>query len=114
MEHRWGKRVIVHIPVQLTVAEPFFSCDGQVTDLSVSGARIVTSQPLRILSRIQVLIDASILPKGPAATLTAYVARHHTSGVAVEWCQFAPAAVADILRGLNRNQAIGVDRGERL
>jgi hypothetical protein len=53
---------------------------------------------LRVLSRIQV---ALVMPgRFPHATpvISAYVARRHRDGVGVEWCDFAPQAVVELLR----------------
>lgn len=96
MEHRWGERVALDIPVWLT-ARPFSVRAGRLTDLSASGAFIVSGCELRVLSRVQVVIDLA-RSRHPMAVVAAYVTRKPKDGIAVEWCEFAPPAILDLLR----------------
>ena len=96
MEHRWGERVQVDIPVRITVG-PFAVRDGQLVDLSVSGALIETELHLRVMARVQVAILSRVF-KHHAPTVAAYVTRNHKNGVGIEWCEFAPNAIAVLLR----------------
>jgi hypothetical protein len=97
MEHRWGQRFVVDMPVRLAT-RPYTVCIGRVKDLSMSGAHIQTALDLRILCRVQVDL---VLPSRPSRTtpvLSAYVARRHRDGIGVEWCEFGPQAVVELLR----------------
>jgi hypothetical protein len=97
MEHRWGQRFTVDIAVRLG-SRPYAVRTGRLMDLSMSGASIKIGMELRLLSRVQV---ALVLPsRFPRATpvISAYVARRHRDGVGVEWCDFAPQAVCELLR----------------
>jgi hypothetical protein len=73
MEQRWGERLLVNVPVRVS-AHAFSSRDGRLTDLSVSGAHL----------------EADIV--------YGYVARKYRDGFGIEWCEFAPAAVEELLR----------------
>ena len=56
MEHRWGERVGVDIPVRIT-GHPFTVRTGRLSNLSVSGAFIRADVDVRPLSRILVAIE---------------------------------------------------------
>jgi hypothetical protein len=99
MEHRWGERVQVDFPVRV-IAHRFSVRDGRLVDLSVSGALIKADFEARVLSRIQVAIDLSLWPKHDSPVVEAYVARRYKHEFGVEWCQFAPRAVSELLRAL--------------
>jgi len=99
MEHRWGERLQVDFPVRV-IAHRFSVRDGRLADLSVSGARIKADFEARMLSRIQVAIDLSLWPKHESPVLEAYVARRYKHEYGVEWCEFAPRAVGELLRAI--------------
>jgi len=100
MDHRCGERVTIDIAVRVT-AHPFTVRAGRLTNLSVSGAQIKADFELRLLSRIHVTIDLPQRSKHEAPTVDAYVARKFRDGVGIEWCEFAPHAVSDLLRSLS-------------
>ena len=100
MEHRWGERVQVDFPVRVT-AHRYSVRDGRLADLSVSGALVEADFGARVLSRIQVAIVLPLWPKHEAPIVDAYVARkfkHNRFGI--EWCEFAPPAVSELLRAV--------------
>jgi hypothetical protein len=99
MEHRWGERLQVDFPVRV-IAHRFSVRDGRLADLSVSGARIKADFEARMLSRIQVAIDLSLWPKHESPVLEAYVARRDKHEYGVEWCEFAPRAISELLRAI--------------
>ncbi len=104
MEHRWGERVEVDIPVRLT-AQPFCVRAARLTDLSLSGAFINAGFDLRELSRIQVVIEPPLLFKYETPIIAAYVARKFKDGIGVEWCEFAPQAVIQLIRSVSPSPA---------
>ncbi len=64
----------------------------------MSGGFIVTSVDLRELRRLQ---TGLVLPhrfSQATPVISAYVARRHRDGIGVEWCDFAPQAVVELLR----------------
>jgi len=99
MEHRWGERVQVDFPVRV-IAHRFSVRDGRLADLSVSGALVKAEFEARLLSRIQVAIDLPLWPKHESPIVEAYVARRYKHEFGIEWCEFAPRAVSDLLRAV--------------
>lgn len=96
VEHRWGERVRVDIPVHVTAA-PKAKVDGHMKNLSLSGALMKADCDLRL----HLLIDVHIeVPASSPHTgvVKAYVSRKLPDGVGIEWCQFAPPIVKDLLR----------------
>ena len=93
--HRWGQRVAVDIPVQVAAcALP--AIHGRLKNLSLSGALIEAEHELRLLTYIEVSIT---LPEtGRRARVMARVAREVGGAVGLEWCEFAPRTVKDLLR----------------
>lgn len=105
MEHRWGERVGVDIPVRLTV-RPFSVKSGRLTNLSLSGAFIKGGVEVRVLSRIQVVIEVPSRVKHATPIVSAYVARKFKDGIGVEWCEFAPQAVVDLIRSVSPRRLV--------
>jgi hypothetical protein len=97
MEHRWGQRFEVDILVRVH-SRPYAVRTGRLTDVSMSGGFIVSNVELRELRRLQI---ALVLPhrfSQATPVISAYVARRHRDGIGVEWCDFAPQAVVELLR----------------
>jgi hypothetical protein len=101
MDHRWGERIQVDFPVRL-MTHPFSKRDGRLIDLSVSGAYIQTTVPIRPRSRLEVTLLATPWARHEAAVICAYVTRRYREGVGIEWCEFAPAPVGSLLRSVTR------------
>jgi PilZ domain-containing protein len=97
MEHRWGERVVVDIPVRLMAQHPFLAIDGWLVDLSTSGGCISVDFEFRVLSIVQVVFESRLLKH---ARVTAYVARRYKDRIGIEWCEFAPATITDLMRSL--------------
>jgi hypothetical protein len=94
-EGRWGERVRVNIPVQVSaIADP--AADGCMKNLSLSGALVKADVDLGLHALIKVRIKMP--PSERAAAITAYVSRKTKEGVGVEWCEFAPSVIKDLLR----------------
>jgi hypothetical protein len=73
--------------------------DARIADLSVSGARVEAKVEARLLSRIQIAIVLPLWPGHASPFIEAYVARKYDSGFGIEWCEFAPRAISELLRG---------------
>jgi hypothetical protein len=95
-ESRWGERVAVNIPVQVS-ADALAGADGCMKNLSLSGALVKADVDLGLHSLIEVSINMPS-PSQRAEAVTAYVCRKVKEGVGVEWCEFAPNVVKDVLR----------------
>jgi hypothetical protein len=94
-ESRWGDRVNVNIPVQLW-ADTVAGADACMSNLSLSGALVKAHVDLGLHSMIEVNIKMPTAQRAEA--LTAYVSRKVAQGVGIEWCEFAPTVVKDLLR----------------
>lgn len=95
-EHRWGERVRVHLPVDV-LEDGHDSMPGYLKNLSLSGALLKSSQDLHLHAWIGVRIA---LPSqtSESCLVEARVSRKPAHGVGIEWCEFAPAIVKDLLR----------------
>jgi hypothetical protein len=72
-ESRWGDRVRVNIPVQVS-ANALTGADGCMKNLSLSGALVKSDVDLRLHALIQVSIKMpSPSPPQRAAAITAYL-----------------------------------------
>lgn len=87
MEHRWGERTSVDIPVRLRAHGGGIG-SGRLSDVSTSGAFIHTWRKLAPLTRIDVMIDAHPVP--------AFVVRESAGGIGTEWCDLAPDVVSAV------------------
>jgi PilZ domain len=95
-EHRWGARIRVSIPVH--VASPSVTgIDGCIKNLSLSGALVKTNFDIPLNSRVEVILKLRSALTGDAV-IPAHVTRKFNDDVGVEWCQFAPNAVKELLR----------------
>jgi hypothetical protein len=94
-ESRWGDRVKVNIPVYVS-ARAAAGVVGYMENLSLSGALVKADVGVGLHSLIEVSIT---LPSSQRAeTVTAYVSRKLHAGIGIEWCEFAPSVVKDLLR----------------
>lgn len=89
MEHRWGRRYDVDLPVHLKAASPGALDTGCIINISLSGALIQTDLRLDPLTRVEVRFGLE--------WISGYVIRCGSSLVAVEWCHFAPREIAERL-----------------
>ena len=99
MEHRWGQRLSLDLPIRITV-QPFSVRHGRLTNLSVSGAMLKLDHELRLLHRIHVALEMPHTTKCEAPTLAAYVTRTGRFGVGIEWCEFSPPVISQLLANL--------------
>ena len=101
MEHRWGQRVPVDIPVSLRLACGTL-VPARLVDLSVSGARVQTDEPLALLSPVTVLLDR-YLSEPWARTVCAHIVRLAFNEAGVEWSEFSPPEIcAELLEAAER------------
>jgi hypothetical protein len=99
MDTRWGERIQVDFPVRMT-AHRFAVRKGRLTDLSVSGASIESNFEPRLQSRIEIAMVSPLRPKYKSPVVVGYVTRRHKEGIGVEWCEFAPQVVSELLRNI--------------
>jgi PilZ domain len=96
MEHRWGERIVVDIPVQVSVP-PLIMGPGRVQNLSVSGAWISGKFELPPLARALVVFDLSVGGIHEPLPIACYVVRIRAEGIGVEWRELAPQIVSDLM-----------------
>src|SRR5512144_979769 len=95
MEHRWGNRIIVDLPVWLSgcgVAGP-----GVLRNLSTSGALVETPLPLATLTMVRVQVPGN--RELPSATAWGFIVREGDEGFGMEWCDAAPLPVTNYIHG---------------
>jgi hypothetical protein len=111
MEHRWGERFRLDIAIRVATRQ-FATRAGRLVDLSLSGACIQAPLDLRPLTRVQVALLLPRRPKQATPVISAYVTRISANRIGVEWCEFAPQAVVELLRsnGAPRSRS---DRGQQ-
>ena len=97
VEHRWGERLNLHIPVRLLIAGTE-RARGYLNNISISGAFVSTARPAPTGARIdlEILLDDGSI--GAPHRVAAHVARVSRDGIGLEWCDLAPA-VARVLLG---------------
>ncbi len=92
MEHRWGERMPIYLPVRLD-ARPKALAPGCIRNASLSGAYIQTSAQLSPGILLDVELGMALLPGGERPCERAWLVRRDAHGLAVEWCEFAPQAI---------------------
>lgn len=96
MEHRWGRRTIVKVPVRL-ITETGEPAAGQTENISISGAFIRTAHLAPLWSRLEVeFTHADGLTEEPER-IGAHVTRRTHEGLGIEWYELAPHTVRALL-----------------
>jgi hypothetical protein len=98
LEHRWGERFALDLPVQLAV-NAVSGIDARLKNLSLSGALIEADFALRIHTVIEIKVPMP-LSVHPRTVVKAYVIRKFNDTVGIEWRDFAPHAIKELLRSL--------------
>jgi hypothetical protein len=96
LEHRWGERVRVNIPVRVQTAW-LPEADGCMKNLSLSGALMNSDCDLHLHSLIEISIPMPP-PSSRSAVIRAHVSRKFKEGVGIEWYEFAPNIIKDLVR----------------
>lgn len=111
MEHRWGNRVAIDLPVRISTAG--LAGTGVLRNLSASGAFLETALPLEPLSMVRVQIPRGSLRGSGSAVARGLVVRSDTTGVGIEWCEVAPVRLSE-LSELAETPRISSSRPHRL
>lgn len=96
MEHRWGRRMVVRVPVRL-FGESGEPATGQTENVSISGAFIRTAHPMPLWTRLEVEFAQPGELAGKPERITAHLTRRTADGVGIEWYELAPHAVRSLL-----------------
>lgn len=100
VEHRWGQRLEIRRRVRLRTGRGIVG-HGLVTDVSISGAFILSPLPAPLLSHVQVQFTTTEHGYRFGTAIEGQVVRRTPKGFALEWSEFAPQAVAALSNQLN-------------
>ena len=95
-ERRWGERVRVDLPGHVQ-EEGRVEVPGYIKNLSLSGALLKSRHDLHLSALIGVRIERPS-PSTDSCVLRARVSRKPAHGIGIEWCEFEPDVVKDMLR----------------
>ena len=105
LEHRRGERHEVSFPILVDAGVEVKGVKGCVRNLSLSGALVTSDCDWRL----NTLIEVGIRMPPPSTRTTivrAIVSRKLQDGVGIEWYEFAPKVVEELLR-LGTNSSHG-------
>jgi len=101
MEHRWGERRRLHLPVHL-VCHAHAIGIGQLADVSTSGAWIRTAlrPPLEAQVEVSIAISRAARELGwvNCGRLIGCVVRHGPHGIGIEWDEAACELLGELLQ----------------
>lgn len=98
MEHRWGHRSPVGLKV-LLLGCPGAIGFGLLQDVSISGAYVRTNLRLPLLSYVTLGMNAHPTGQSESCGIPAHVVRCDGLGLGLEWEEFAPQAITQLLSG---------------
>lgn len=96
MEHRWGERVAVRLTVELSYGSSS-PVVGSMENVSSSGAFVRTEGRGPPRGPVEVIFPVPRSGRGRAERIAAYVVRETEAGVGIEWCEFAPRIVRELM-----------------
>lgn len=85
MDHRWGNRIAVDLPV--SIGRRGTMAAGRLRNISISGAYVETLTRLPTLAMVNLRIGGGNGGNPPMADLWGYVMRHDGRGIGIEWCE---------------------------
>src|SRR5690349_1356760 len=95
-ERRWGPRVEVDLPVRLKLPQGR-SENGRMRNLSLSGALIECVVELPMFTPLRIQIPAIEFSASEPIELTARVVRAEHPQIGIEWRDFEPQSLKDLL-----------------
>jgi hypothetical protein len=95
MEHRWGERSKLNIPVQVDCASRGVVL-AVMRDASASGGFLCTAAQLPLLASVRVLLGTAAMAGHPPG-IDALVVRRAPDGFGLEWLELAPPEVLAVL-----------------
>lgn len=103
MEHRCGRRISLDLAVQLGFCGGLV--DGQLTNVSLSGAYVRTNAPIPPLTPTYLELNAACPSGAVARPIHAWIIRVDAGGVGLEWAEFSPPAIRALLDGQTAHTA---------
>lgn len=91
MEHRWGERVCVNHSVR--VSAPHWRAVAQLINVSASGAYLLGVPPPPRITTLSIAFGS----RQQRVLIEAHVVRTARDGFALEWCDFAPRIVSELI-----------------
>jgi hypothetical protein len=85
MEHRWGRRIAIDLPVRLVLSRGMVVW-GRVRNVSMTGAFIQCVQPILVGTLVSIE-RTSGTGRWPARALEAMVIWARDAGAGLEWCE---------------------------
>jgi hypothetical protein len=104
MEHRWGQRIIVEVPVRLGVDGRMLA-RGLLRNASISGALIETALELPVFSSLVVSIPT-------VGDLAASIVRCAPGRFAIEWRDMACPSIVALLERVTGQRATALVEDE--
>ncbi len=89
MEHRWGERVSVDVPVRLRCRASAVA-EARIVNISRSGALIRTNLSLTVMARVDIHLNGH--------AISSFVTRVESGGMGVEWCKSSSEILGIVLR----------------
>jgi hypothetical protein len=112
MEHRWGKRSVLDIGIQLHLGSGAVDT-ARITNASLSGAFVNTTRRLPAFTRVVVEVPAASVSRGAPRRVPAYVVRTGPDGLGLEWQEFAPPAITSLLGRFRRREIHGSENSSQ-
>lgn len=101
LEHRWGTRCAVNVPVRLD-ARPQALSFGRLRNASASGTFVETGLRPPLWTRVIVELAWGQWRRSEPQRVAAYIVRHDENGCGLEWCEFAPEPVLALMLAARR------------
>lgn len=108
MERRWGNRVVLDetVTVKRDGDAIGIAC---LCELSLSGAFLRSPWRLPLFARVNLELPCSRAHRrSPTTPVEAFVVRHCPDGIGLEWCDFAPPEVVELMEERRRLAALPV------
>ena len=96
MEHRWGRRIPLEVPVRLELGGRPMG-HGLLRNASISGAFIETALELPVFTNLVVVLPTSSESSPRSIELAACVVRREVAALAVEWRDMACQPIVELL-----------------
>ena len=109
MEHRWGERFAVRMTVELSSGSSP-PVTGSLENVSASGAFVRTEQRGPPRGPVVAILRQEAFDRMRSVRVAAYVVRMTDYGVGIEWCEFAPRAVRELML---QGRSAGIERPRR-
>lgn len=106
MEHRWGERFKLELPLRLYASLRTVAV-ARTRDVSLSGAFLEVRTRIPRLCHLIVELEEDSGIERARWRIPAYVVRGDESGLGIEWCTFGPPPIRALLCAMTPGQALG-------